>query len=60
MLRPHHAEQAKLCQTRRAAKDGQNPFILIGLQAEFSGKLGSTFGREKRGRGDHDGQLMAR
>jgi hypothetical protein len=49
MLRPHHAEQAKLRQARQTAKNGQDPFIFIGLQAEFGGKLGSTFGGEKGG-----------
>ena len=44
MLRPHDAEDAKLGQARRTAQNGEHIFILIGLQAEFGGKLGGAFG----------------
>jgi hypothetical protein len=60
MLRPHHAEKAKLRQARRTPQDREHPFIFIGLQAEFGGKLGSAFGGEKGGRSGHDVKLMAR
>jgi hypothetical protein len=60
MLRPHDTEYADFGQARRAAQNGEHPFILIGLQAKFGSKLGGAFGGEKGGGSGHDGDVMAR